>query len=161
MADSVGSITSLMSRENSSCPVLSLLNSKRCRRCSSPLLTQPGGPQAAPPPHKPSPGPAQAGLVHGDPIPEESSSLLIQMPMAPQQLPQPPCTEHFRIPLGSGASGQSRALLRRLLALLLLEEVINSLTCQALTRPPRIDRILLSCNEFYGLFQYILAMFLQ
>lgn len=42
-----------------------------------------------------------------------------------------------------------------------LEEVINSLTRRALTRPPRIDRILLSCNEFYGLFQYILAMFLQ
>ena len=30
----------------------------------------------------------------------------------------------------------------------------------AQTWPWRVDRILLSCNEFYGLFQYILAMFL-
>ena len=62
---------------------------------------------------------------------------------------------------GHHGAGEPRAEAGRLSARLLLQEVINSLTCRALTRPPRIDRILLSCNEFYGLFQYILAMFLQ
>lgn len=103
------------------------------------------------------------------------SSLLSQMPVTTRQLPQPTCIPSLSHPSPNysgyhGARGRrdpgrgrlrAHALRCRLSALLLLEEVINSLTCRALTRPPRIDRILLSCNEFYGLFQYILAMFLQ
>lgn len=42
-----------------------------------------------------------------------------------------------------------------------MNKVISSLTCSARKQPPRIDRILLSRNEFYGLFQYISVMFLQ